>query len=183
MSGLFCAQDLIKDIKETITDDNLNSNSTENSTNSNINSGIKLFLGMLLDCLTPDLCRSFILSVLDKLDELVKQTDNKVDDFVVNAVTNKIREWLSEKSSTNSIGSLSENQTKEDEMVYYVNSESKKFKNSEVISPVFGIKRDVIYKKEYNELGETINIKELDMEIKKTEEFLKELKKLKSKLD
>lgn len=78
---------------------------------------------------------------------------------------------------------LSENQTKEDEMVYYVNSESKKFKNSEVISPVFGIKRDVIYKKEYNELGETINIKELDMEIKKTEEFLKELKKLKSKLD
>ncbi|MGN1268590.1 MAG: hypothetical protein ACI4U0_03740 [Candidatus Aphodocola sp.] len=78
---------------------------------------------------------------------------------------------------------LSENQTKEDEMIYYVNSESKKFKNSEVISPVFGIKRDVIYKKEYNELGETINIKELDMEIKKTEEFLKELKKLKSKLD
>ncbi|MDD5979852.1 MAG: hypothetical protein PUC23_01915, partial [bacterium] len=78
---------------------------------------------------------------------------------------------------------LSEKQTKEDEMVYYVNSESKKFKNSEVISPVFGIKRDVIYKKEYNELGETINIKELDMEIKKTEEFLKELKKLKSKLD
>ncbi|MDD5980130.1 MAG: hypothetical protein PUC23_03360, partial [bacterium] len=39
---------------------------------------------------------------------------------------------------------LSENQTKEDEMIYYVNSESKKFKNSEVISPVFGIKRDVI---------------------------------------
>jgi len=68
-------------------------------------------------------------------------------------------------------------------MVYYVNSESKKFKNSEVFSPVFGIKRDVIYKKEYNELGETINIKELDMEIKRTEEFLKELKKLKSKLD
>ena len=33
-----------------------------------------------------------------------------------------------------------------EEMVYYVNSESKKFKNSEVISPVFGIKRDVIYK-------------------------------------
>ena len=70
-----------------------------------------------------------------------------------------------------------------EEMVYYVNSESKKFKNSEVISPVFGIKRDVIYKKEYNELGETINIKALDMEIKRTEEFLKELKKLKSKLD
>ena len=34
-----------------------------------------------------------------------------------------------------------------EEMVYYVNSESKKFKNSEVISPVFGIKSYVIYKK------------------------------------
>ena len=58
-----------------------------------------------------------------------------------------------------------------------------KFKNSQVISPVFGVKRDVIYKKEYNELGETIDIKELDMEIKKTEEFLKQLKRLKDKLD
>ena len=99
MSGLFCAQDLIKDIKETITDDNLNSNSTKDSTNSNINSGIKLFFGMLLDCLTPDLCKTFILSVLDKLDELVKQTDNKVDDFVVNAVTNKIRSLLENTSN------------------------------------------------------------------------------------
>ena len=117
MSGLFCEQDLISDIKETITGDESNccSNNKSNSesSNSSINSGIKLFLGMLLDCLTPDLCRSFILSVLDKLDELVKQTDNKVDDFVVNAVTNKIRELLSEKSSTNTISSLSENQTKE----------------------------------------------------------------------
>lgn len=59
----------------------------------------------------------------------------------------------------------------------------KKFKPSEVISPVFGVKREVVYQKEYNELGETINIKELDVEIKKTEEFLKELKKLKNKLD
>lgn len=74
------------------------------------------------------------------------------------------------------------NEDKE-EMVYYTNSESKKFKNSDVISPVFGIKRDVIYKKEYNELGETIDIKALDLEIKKTEEFLKELKKLKDRLD
>lgn len=71
----------------------------------------------------------------------------------------------------------------DDKMVYYLNSESKKFKNSQVISPVFGVKRDVIYKKEYNELGETIDIKELDMEIKKTEEFLKQLKRLKDKLD
>lgn len=61
--------------------------------------------------------------------------------------------------------------------------EPKKFKSSDVISPVFGVKREVVYKKEYNELGETINIKELEVEIKKTEDFLKELKKLKDKLD
>lgn len=62
-------------------------------------------------------------------------------------------------------------------------SSPKKFKNSEVISPVYGIKRDVVYQKEYNELGETINIKELDVEIAKTEEFLNQLKNLKDKLD
>lgn len=82
-----------------------------------------------------------------------------------------------------SLDNLEDVNEDKEEMVYYTNSESKKFKNSDVISPVFGIKRDVIYKKEYNELGETIDIKELDLEIKKTEEFLKELKKLKDRLD
>ncbi len=101
-----------------------------------------------------------------------------IDELYSMQKESEIDEKIKEEKETSS-----KKQTKEDEMIYYVNNESKKFKNSEVISPVFGIKRDVIYKKEYNELGETINIKELDMEIKKTEEFLKELKKLKSKLD
>ena len=71
-----------------------------------------------------------------------------------------------------------------EKMMYrFIYPHKDEFKNSQVISPVFGVKRDVIYKKEYNELGETIDIKELDMEIKKTEEFLKQLKRLKDKLD
>lgn len=65
-----------------------------------------------------------------------------------------------------------------------INKDNKdKFIPSDVISPVFGVKREVVYEKEYNELGETINVKELEVEIKRTEEFLKELKKLKNKLD
>ena len=91
MNGLFCQQELIDDIKQTIT-------GSDDNKSANINSGIKLFFGMLLDCLTPELCKVFILSILDKLDTLVKQTDNKVDDFVVNAVTNKIRSLLDDNS-------------------------------------------------------------------------------------
>lgn len=91
MNGLFCQQELIDDIKQTIT-------GNDNNKSTNINSAIKLFFGMLLDCLTPELCKAFILSILDKLDVLVKQTDNKVDDFVVNAVTNKIRSLLDDNS-------------------------------------------------------------------------------------
>ena len=91
MNGLFCQQELIDDIKQTIT-------GNDNNKSANINSAIKLFFGMLLDCLTPELCKVFILSILDKLDILVKQTDNKVDDFVVNAVTNKIRSLLDDNS-------------------------------------------------------------------------------------
>ena len=69
-----------------------------------------------------------------------------------------------------------------EKQVNYINNRDS-FKPSDVISPVFGVKREIVYQKEYNELGETINIKELEVEIKKTEEFLKELKKLKNKLD
>ena len=62
----------------------------------------------------------------------------------------------------------------------------KKFKNSAVISPVFGIysgevKQDNVSNKKSN-LND-INSYALESEIKKTEEFLKELRKLKDKLD
>ena len=65
--------------------------------------------------------------------------------------------------------------------------EPKKFKNSEVISPVFGVYSGK--EKEYNhkdilkEINKNIEEKDLNDEIAKTEEFLTELKKLRSKLD
>lgn len=61
-------------------------------------------------------------------------------------------------------------------------SDDKTFKKSEVISPVYGVKKEFLFKKEYNDFGETIDIRELETEIRKTEEFLKELKKLKERL-
>lgn len=62
--------------------------------------------------------------------------------------------------------------------------ETKKFKNSEVISPVFGVysgklKPTTVLK----EIDKTIDQKDLEDEIQRTEDFLSELKKLKNKLD
>ena len=63
--------------------------------------------------------------------------------------------------------------------------EPKKFKNSEVISPVFGIysgkvknSKDVL-----KEINKDVRPKDLEDEIQRTEDFLTELKKLKNKLD
>lgn len=61
--------------------------------------------------------------------------------------------------------------------------DAKKFKNSDVISPVYGIKKEQerLFSKETFE--DTMDLQDLELEIKKTEEFLKELKKLKNKLN
>ena len=63
--------------------------------------------------------------------------------------------------------------------------EVKKFKNTTFISPVFGVynqhKKTEI--KESDDIEKTVDLKDLEMEIRKTEEFLKDLKKLKGKLD
>lgn len=63
-------------------------------------------------------------------------------------------------------------------------NDEKKFKNSLVISPVFGVYKN-INKTKYatDDLEKTVDLEDLEVEIKKTEEFLKELKKLKNKLD
>ena len=63
--------------------------------------------------------------------------------------------------------------------------EIKKFKNSEVISPVFGIYNKNLVKenKKNSNVKENVDMQDLELEIRKTEEFLKELKKLKDKLD
>lgn len=60
--------------------------------------------------------------------------------------------------------------------------EAKKFKNSDVISPVYGIRKEQerLYAKESFE--DTMDLRDLELEIKRTEEFLEELKNLKSKL-
>ena len=61
--------------------------------------------------------------------------------------------------------------------------EEKKFRNSAIISPVFGVYGQSPRKKQSEEeLEKTVDLEELEEEIRKTEEFLRELKKLKSKL-
>lgn len=69
----------------------------------------------------------------------------------------------------------------------FEDEEPKKFKNSEVISPVFGFysgktkqetEKDVLKR-----IDKNLETQELEDEIQKTEDFLSELKKLKSKLD
>lgn len=63
--------------------------------------------------------------------------------------------------------------------------ETKKFKNSEVISPVFGIYSGEIKKPEkvLKEIDKKMDSRDLENEIQRTEDFLSELKKLKNKLD
>lgn len=63
--------------------------------------------------------------------------------------------------------------------------EEKKFRNSEVISPVFGIykQEEIPFRKVSTIKPKSKDIEDIENEIKKTEEFLEELKKLKNKLD
>lgn len=62
--------------------------------------------------------------------------------------------------------------------------EEKRFKNSEVISPVFGIYTgEVKPKAVLKELDKEVGPKDLEDEIQRTEDFLSELKRLKNKLD
>ncbi len=66
-------------------------------------------------------------------------------------------------------------------------AEDKKFKNSEVLSPVFGIYSGKV-KQEDNkemlkEMNQSIEMKDLESEIEKTQDFLDELRRLKDKLD
>ncbi len=81
---------------------------------------------------------------------------------------------------------LEENEPKEevlDNPIFV--EEPKKFKNSALISPVFGIYSSAPKKVKQSEeyLERTMDLEDLELEIKKTEEFLHELKKLKNKLD
>ena len=59
----------------------------------------------------------------------------------------------------------------------------KRFKNSPIISPVYGIEKQDVEVNDTLELENTANYEKLDQEIKKTNEFLMTLKELQSKLD
>jgi len=59
--------------------------------------------------------------------------------------------------------------------------EEKKFKNSEVLSPVFGVTKE--HKDLVNDVKHSEVMKAVDLEIAKTEKFLKELKELREKLN
>lgn len=59
--------------------------------------------------------------------------------------------------------------------------EEKKFKNSEVLSPVFGVTKE--HKDLVNDVRHSEVMKAVDLEIAKTEKFLKELKELREKLN
>lgn len=62
--------------------------------------------------------------------------------------------------------------------------EPKKFKNSDVISPVFGVYTGKVKPKTVlKEIDKKVGPKDLEDEIQRTEDFLAELKRLKNKLD
>ena len=64
---------------------------------------------------------------------------------------------------------------------FETNNNNKKFKNSPIISPIYGIEKE---SKDNNmELENTADYDKLDAEIKKTNEFLMTLKELQKKLD
>lgn len=70
----------------------------------------------------------------------------------------------------------------------FVYDDEKKFKNSEVISPVFGfysgkVKQEVDNEEFLETLDKEDKPRDIEVEIEKTEEFLTELKRLKNKLD
>ena len=71
----------------------------------------------------------------------------------------------------------------------FQDDEPKKFKNSEVISPVFGFYSGKIKQEQQKpkdvlkEFDKTAETKDLEDEIQRTEDFLSELKRLKNKLD
>ena len=60
-----------------------------------------------------------------------------------------------------------------------------KINNTSFISPVFGVynKKKEAKKMQSDPMEQTVDLRELEMEIRKTEEFLNDLKKLKGKLD
>lgn len=69
-------------------------------TKSKLEKSLAYIVNLILDSLTPELAKSFILSILDKLEDLVKKTDNKIDDIIIISLCNKIRKLLDSEKET-----------------------------------------------------------------------------------
>lgn len=69
----------------------------------NVNKSLKMIMGLILNSLTPALCKQLSLKMLDVIEDLVKKTDTKVDDMIIGAFVNKIRELLNEEPNTDCI--------------------------------------------------------------------------------
>lgn len=67
---------------------------------SNVNKSLKMIMGLILNSLTPALCRQLCLKLLETVEELVKKTDTKVDDMIIGTFANKIRELLNDEENS-----------------------------------------------------------------------------------
>lgn len=121
---------------------------------------------------------------LQELEERVGKEASQIEDtFIIeNVVPKEELEEVNEEPVIIKQVSLDDfNSVKVEENTNTV-EEVKRFKNSPIISPIFGIERDEISNNDI-ELENTANYDKLDEEIKKTNEFLMTLRELQSKLD
>ena len=121
---------------------------------------------------------------LQELEERVGKEASQIEDtFIIENVVPKeeLEEVNEEPVIINQVSLDDFNSVKVEENTNTV-EEVKRFKNSPIISPIFGIERDEISNNDI-ELENTANYDKLDEEIKKTNEFLMTLRELQSKLD
>ncbi len=111
------------------------------------------------------------------ISDLEEKVQKKVNpDYNTPFIINKVVE----EPTKEEINEVVNNKVKMDDF-NTIKVEEKKFKNSPVISPVFGIERQET--KQVMELENTANYDKLDQEIKKTNEFIMTLKELQKHLD
>ena len=84
----------IMDIMSLQTTDSSFEKLTDNTKNGMLEGALKIVVNIILDSLTPELARKFILISLSKLEEITQNTENKFDDIIVRALCNKVRQIL-----------------------------------------------------------------------------------------
>ena len=114
------------------------------------------------------------ISLKELEEKSVLSTPSFQENFSITEVVPK-EEILEESNNTPQTIKLDDFKTVKPDNEVIVNS--KKFKSSPIISPIYGIEKNDI------ELENTANYEKLDAEIKRTNEFLMTLKDLQKKLD